>query len=313
MKKFIALFGVGVCAVAGYVYIEQSIESSVKDEIARQFAQVEAQSDIRMSYKNLTVNMWQSSLNLTGVEVATLDGQALLQVDDFALVGYQPNRLPEDVTMTISGIQFTKYAKQLFGDIKADTLLDSHYQFTTHSTLEPQSGNAKITAKLAGNELFDLNMSLGLGQTTDLYQVSLDMQQAARELAVGEQLGLETQLQQQTKMMHAVMAVEPKTFSLSIANRGKLAIALDELAQNQDADLGQLQAVYAKQIALLSIPEQLKQGLTEFVNNLGKLDVSLALPSGTRVMDLQKPDTLSKLSRPEEFADYINLKVDSSH
>ncbi len=310
MKKLILATVVAAAIAGGIGYSNYSIKQSAKLELDKQLAVLSKGSGVQIAYNNLTANILEGSIVLDKIQIAGPDGTPFADVNSIKVIGYHPEKIAEYAEFNLDNLVFSpEFIKQVPAGI-ADELI--HSNFDVLSTMKYDDGldHAVIKNALTSEGVAAIKLDFSLKNVKELFELSIEMNKSQQELAeTGGELSLEADLQQQTQLMEVMMALKPESLTFEIANLGKLEQALSELASAQNMNLAQLQQKVKHQLAYLSVPEELKHGIDTFIDELGIMNISLALPENTTVADLQKPEILKKLKTPDGIATFLNLQV----
>ncbi|MBU2969130.1 hypothetical protein KO527_07210 [Pseudoalteromonas sp. C2R02] len=310
MKKLLIGTAVVAAIAGGIGYANHSLMLDAKAELDKQLAMINSESGVKIDYQDVSVNVLEKSFLIEQIKLAAPDGSHFADVKSVKVIGYDPQKITDYAEFNLKELVISDSVKQQLPPGVADEFINSKINLLSSMKYDESNNHADFKNEIQSSGVAGFKFDLSLANVKELFDLSVKMNEQHRAQVVsGKEQTLEQQFQQQTQLMNVIQGVKPETVSFEIANLGKLELALTQLASAQQMELVQLQEMIKQQLSFSPAPQVLKEGLTTFIDNLGSLNISIAVPDNMSVADFQKPETLQKLASPEEMAKFFNLTV----
>jgi len=310
MKKLLIGTAVVAAIAAGIGYVNYSITQEAKVELDKQLEMINTESGVKIDYQDVSVNILDKSFLIEKIKLAGPDGSHFADVKSVKVIGYDPQKITEYAEFKLNELVISDEVKQQLPPGMADEFINSKINLFSSMKYDENSNHADFKNQIQSSGVAGFKFDFSLANVKELFDLSMQMnKQHQAQVDSGKEPTLEQQFQEQTQLMNVIQGVKPETLSFEVSNLGKLESALTQLASAQQMELGQLKEMIKQQLTFSPAPQVLKEGLTTFIDKLGSLNISIAVPENMSVADFQKPETLQKLASPEEMAKFFNLKV----
>ncbi|WP_042142696.1 MULTISPECIES: hypothetical protein [unclassified Pseudoalteromonas] len=310
MKKLLIGTAVVAAIAGGISYANYALMLDAKAEVDKQLAMINSELGVKIDYQDVSVNVLEKSFLIEKIKLAAPDGSHFADVKSVKVIGYDPQKITDYAEFNLKELVISDAVKQQLPQGVADEFINSKINLLSSMKYDESNNHADFKNEIQSSGVAGFKFDLSLANVKELFDLSVKMNEQHRALVLsGKEQTLEQQFQQQTQLMNVIQGVKPETVSFEITNLCKLESALTQLASAQKMELVQLQEMIKQQLSFSPAPQVLKEGLTTFIDNLGFLNISIAVPDNMSVADFQKPETLQKLASPEEMAKFFNLTV----
>ncbi|MCO7250008.1 hypothetical protein AAEU31_18790 [Pseudoalteromonas sp. SSMSWG5] len=307
MKKLI-IAAVVAAAVGGVAYANYAVTQEVKTVVDQQLSALSAQSGVDITYSDISASVFDSSMELSGIKVQSLDSnEAIATIDTIEVSGYEQDSIPPHTGFVMTNFRFSDDFLAQLPQNANNKLASTSYNVKSSLDYNKDSGDSAFAVNVTANEVADVHFNLGLAKSTPLMEASLAISKMQNSTQNG-QLTLEQQLQQQSKMMAAMSQLEPRSISLSVADEGELKAVVESFLQAQGMTHEQFQQVVAMQLQQAPVSTDLETAITNFAQGLSSLSVSANLPEGQSMMQINQ-QIMALMGQPEELAKFINLQA----
>ena len=307
MKKLI-IAAVVAAAVGGVAYANYTVTQEVKTVVDQQLSALSTQSGVDITYSDISASVFDSSMELSGIKVQSLDSnEAIATIDTIEVSGYEQDSIPPHTGFVMTNFRFSDDFLAQLPQNANNKLASTSYNVKSSLDYNKDSGDSAFAVNVTANEVADVHFNLGLAKSTPLMEASLAISKMQNSTQNG-QLTLEQQLQQQSKMMAAMSQLEPRSISLSVADEGELKAVVESFLQAQGMTHEQFQQVVAMQLQQAPVSTDLETAITNFAQGLSSLSVSANLPEGQSMMQINQ-QIMALMGQPEELAKFINLQA----
>jgi hypothetical protein len=307
MKKLI-IAAVVAAAVGGVAYANYAVTQEVKTVVDQQLSALSAQSGVDITYSDISASVFDSSMELSGIKVQSLDSnEAIATIDTIEVSGYEQDSIPPHTGFVMTNFRFSDDFLAQLPQNANNKLASTSYNVKSSLDYNKDSGDSAFAVNVTANEVADVHFNLGLAKSTPLMEASLAISKMQNSTQNG-QLTLEQQLQQQSKMMAAMSQLEPRSISLSVADEGELKAVVESFLQAQGMTHEQFQQVVAMQLQQAPVSTDLETAITNFAQGLSSFSVSANLPEGQSMMQINQ-QIMALMGQPEELAKFINLQA----
>lgn len=307
MKKLI-IAAVVAAAVGGVAYANYAVTQEVKTVVDQQLSALSTQSGVDITYSDISASVFDSSMELSGIKVQSLDSnEAIATIDTIEVSGYEQDSIPPHTGFVMTNFRFSDDFLAQLPQNANNKLASTSYNVKSSLDYNKDSGDSAFAVNVTANEVADVHFNLGLAKSTPLMEASLAISKMQNSTQNG-QLTLEQQLQQQSKMMAAMSQLEPRSISLSVADEGELKAVVESFLQAQGMTHEQFQQVVAMQLQQAPVSTDLETAITNFAEGLSSLSVSANLPEGQSMMQINQ-QIMALMGQPEELAKFINLQA----
>ncbi|HCV04142.1 hypothetical protein L1264_01810 [Pseudoalteromonas sp. APAL1] len=307
MKKLI-IAAVVAAAVGGVAYANYAVTQEVKTVVDQQLSALSTQSGVDITYSDISASVFDSSMELSGIKVQSLDSnEAIATIDTIEVSGYEQDSIPPHTGFVMTNFRFSDDFLAQLPQNANNKLASTSYNVKSSLDYNKDSGDSAFAVNVTANEVADVHFNLGLAKSTPLMEASLAISKMQNSTQNG-QLTLEQQLQQQSKMMAAMSQLEPRSISLSVADEGELKAVVESFLQAQGMTHEQFQQVVAMQLQQAPVSTDLETAITNFAQGLSSLSVSANLPEGQSMMQINQ-QIMALMGQPEELAKFINLQA----
>ncbi|MCF2901660.1 hypothetical protein ACSFVZ_02240 [Pseudoalteromonas sp. SYSU M81236] len=307
MKKLI-IAAVVAAAVGGVAYANYAVTQEVKTVVDQQLSALSAQSGVDITYSDISASVFDSSMELSGIKVQSLDSnEAIATIDTIEVSGYEQDSIPPHTGFVMTNFRFSDDFLAQLPQNANNKLASTSYNVKSSLDYNKDSGDSAFAVNVTANEVADVHFNLGLAKSTPLMEASLAISKMQNSTQNG-QLTLEQQLQQQSKMMAAMSQLEPRSISMSVADEGELKAVVESFLQAQGMTHEQFQQVVAMQLQQAPVSTDLETAITNFAQGLSSLSVSANLPEGQSMMQINQ-QIMALMGQPEELAKFINLQA----
>ena len=307
MKKLI-IASVVAAAVGGVAYANYAVTQEVKTVVDQQMSALSTQSGVDITYSDISASVFDSSMELSGIKVQSLDSnEAIATIDTIEVSGYEQDSIPPHTGFVMTNFRFSDDFLAQLPQNANNKLASTSYNVKSSLDYNKDSGDSAFAVNVTANEVADVHFNLGLAKSTPLMEASLAISKMQNSTQNG-QLTLEQQLQQQSKMMAAMSQLEPRSISLSVADEGELKAVVESFLQAQGMTHEQFQQVVAMQLQQAPVSTDLETAITNFAQGLSSLSVSANLPEGQSMMQINQ-QIMALMGQPEELAKFINLQA----
>lgn len=307
MKKLI-IAAVVAAAVGGVAYANYAVTQEVKTVVDQQLSALSAQSGVDITYSDISASVFDSSMELSGIKVQSLDSnEAIATIDTIEVSGYEQDSIPPHTGFVMTNFRFSDDFLAQLPQNANNKLASTSYNVKSSLDYNKDSGDSAFAVNVTANEVADVHFNLGLAKSTPLMEASLAISKMQNSTQNG-QLTFEQQLQQQSKMMAAMSQLEPRSISLSVADEGELKAVVESFLQAQGMTHEQFQQVVAMQLQQAPVSTDLETAITNFAQGLSSFSVSANLPEGQSMMQINQ-QIMALMGQPEELAKFINLQA----
>jgi hypothetical protein len=307
MKKLI-IAAVVAAAVGGVAYANYAVTQEVKTVVDQQLSALSTQSGVDITYSDISASVFDSSMELSGIKVQSLDSnEAIATIDTIEVSGYEQDSIPPHTGFVMTNFRFSDDFLAQLPQNANNKLASTSYNVKSLLDYNKDSGDSAFAVNVTANEVADVHFNLGLAKSTPLMEASLAISKMQNSTQNG-QLTLEQQLQQQSKMMAAMSQLEPRSISLSVADEGELKAVVESFLQAQGMTHEQFQQVVAMQLQQAPVSTDLETAITNFAQGLSSFSVSANLPEGQSMMQINQ-QIMALMGQPEELAKFINLQA----
>ncbi|TGV21298.1 hypothetical protein E5N72_15125 [Pseudoalteromonas sp. MEBiC 03607] len=307
MKKLI-IAAVVAAAVGGVAYANYAVTQEVKTVVDQQLSALSTQSGVDITYSDISASVFDSSMELSGIKVQSLDSnEAIATIDTIEVSGYEQDSIPPHTGFVMTNFRFSDDFLAQLPQNANNKLASTSYNVKSSLDYNKDSGDSAFAVNVTANEVADVHFNLGLAKSTPLMEASLAISKMQNSTQNG-QLTLEQQLQQQSKMMAAMSQLEPRSISLSVADEGELKAVVESFLQAQGMTHEQFQQVVAMQLQQAPVSTDLETAITNFAQGLSSFSVSANLPEGQSMMQINQ-QIMALMGQPEELAKFINLQA----
>lgn len=307
MKKLI-IAAVVAAAVGGVAYANYAVTQEVKTVVDQQLSALSAQSGVDITYSDISASVFDSSMELSGIKVQSLDSnEAIATIDTIEVSGYEQDSIPPHTGFVMTNFRFSDDFLAQLPQNANNKLASTSYNVKSSLDYNKDSGDSAFAVNVTANEVADVHFNLGLAKSAPLMEASLAISKMQNSTQNG-QLTLEQQLQQQSKMMAAMSQLEPRSISLSVADEGELKAVVESFLQAQGMTHEQFQQVVAMQLQQAPVSTDLETAITNFAQGLSSFSVSANLPEGQSMMQINQ-QIMALMGQPEELAKFINLQA----
>ncbi|TMO41552.1 MULTISPECIES: hypothetical protein [unclassified Pseudoalteromonas] len=307
MKKLI-IASVVAAAVGGVAYANYAVTQEVKTVVDQQLSALSTQSGVDITYSDISASVFDSSMELSGIKVQSLDSnEAIATIDTIEVSGYEQDSIPPHTGFVMTNFRFSDDFLAQLPQNANNKLASTSYNVKSSLDYNKDSGDSAFAVNVTANEVADVHFNLGLAKSTPLMEASLAISKMQNSTQNG-QLTLEQQLQQQSKMMAAMSQLEPRSISLSVADEGELKAVVESFLQAQGMTHEQFQQVVAMQLQQAPVSTDLETAITNFAQGLSSFSVSANLPEGQSMMQINQ-QIMALMGQPEELAKFINLQA----
>lgn len=307
MKKLI-IAAVVAAAVGGVAYANYAVTQEVKTVVDQQLSALSTQSGVDITYSDISASVFDSSMELSGIKVQSLDSnEAIATIDTIEVSGYEQDSIPPHTGFVMTNFRFSDDFLAQLPQNANNKLASTSYNVKSSLDYNKDSGDSAFAVNVTANEVADVHFNLGLAKSTPLMEASLAISKIQNSTQNG-QLTLEQQLQQQSKMMAAMSQLEPRSISLSVADEGELKAVVESFLQAQGMTHEQFQQVVAMQLQQAPVSTDLETAITNFAQGLSSFSVSANLPEGQSMMQINQ-QIMALMGQPEELAKFINLQA----
>lgn len=308
MKKLIiAAAIIAAVGIGGVCYANYAVTQEVKKEVDRQLVMLSEQSFINATYDSISASIFNSSVELAGVSIASINDEPIAAAKRIEVVGYEPNKIAAYSEFTLE--QF-KFSDEFVADLPANAnnqLAQASYDLHTQMDYDQTSGDTEIAMQLDANEIAQFKFDIGLAKATALMNASLKMGEI-QQAAAGKELTMEQQLQVQTLMMQAMNELEPRTIEFGVNNQGQFKTVVEEALNEQGLTLEQMQQLVSEKLKQIAVSEELSEAVTNFSKGLNSFSVSASLPEGQTMAQINQ-QIMILMGQPEKLAEFINLEA----
>lgn len=307
MKKLI-IAAVVAAAVGGVAYANYAVTQEVKTVVDQQLSALSTQSGVDITYSDISASVFDSSMELSGIKVQSLDSnEAIATIDTIEVSGYEQDSIPPHTGFVMTNFRFSDDFLAQLPQNANNKLASTSYNVKSSLDYNKDSGDSAFAVNVTANEVADVHFNLGLAKSTPLMEASLAISKMQNSTQNG-QLTFEQQLQQQSKMMAAMSQLEPRSISLSVADEGELKAVVESFLQAQGMTHEQFQQVVAMQLQQAPVSTDLETAITNFAQGLSSFSVSANLPEGQSMMQINQ-QIMALMGQPEELAKFINLQA----
>ncbi len=307
MKKLI-IAAVVAAVVGGVAYANYAVTQEVKTVVDQQLSALSTQSGVDITYSDISASVFDSSMELSGIKVQSLDSnEAIATIDTIEVSGYEQDSIPPHTGFVMTNFRFSDDFLAQLPQNANNKLASTSYNVKSSLDYNKDSGDSAFAVNVTANEVADVHFNLGLAKSTPLMEASLAISKMQNSTQNG-QLTLEQQLQQQSKMMAAMSQLEPRSISLSVADEGELKAVVESFLQAQGMTHEQFQQVVAMQLQQAPVSTDLETAITNFAQGLSSFSVSANLPEGQSMMQINQ-QIMALMGQPEELAKFINLQA----
>ena len=209
--------------------------------------------------------------------------------------------------MDLKGIRLAESLIKQAEQTTPAELLNASYDITSSLKYDESTGQSDFDLGFVAGKVAAMDMAVSFGNAQSFMEVSLESQKMQQQ----SQLTMEQELQLQSKIMTAMQALKPQSFSFTFNNKGQFdsvveqqlsAVQLDKLSFVQQAQM---------QVDMLPLEEDYKMELMNFVNGLNSLSISMKLDEHKPISELAA-QVMGIAQQPDKLAELFNLEIKGS-
>ena len=305
-KPLIAIAVVGTLA-AGYGVAQYKINEKLTVEIEKQISTFTETSGFSVEYQDANYSIFNQAVSLTGINFTGPEGEALASINQLIIEGYEADKISPYTAMDLKGLRLAESLIKQAEQTTPAELLNASYDITSSLKYDESTGQSDFDLGFVAGKVAAMDMAFSFGNAQSFMEVSLESQKMQQQ----SQLTMEQELQLQSKMMTAMQALKPQSFSFTFNNKGQFdsvveqqlsVVQLDKLSFVQQAQM---------QVDMLPLEEAYKMELMNFVNGLNSLSISMKLDEHKPVSELAA-QVMGIAQQPDKLAELFNLEIKGS-
>lgn len=308
MKKLITVAVIAGLAVAGYSYSNHYAGEKAKEAVDKQVSLLQKQTGMSVSYDDLSVNVLSEKVTLNAITIKDENGEAVASIDMISAIGLDEEEIPEHSETTIKGLKFSQALLKKLP--QSNALLEASYDLHSEVEYEKDSGELKSDNKITIGDIAKFKMDFDVTNTTAFIATAQEFNALEKQREeTGTEPTLQQQLALQSKLMDSLSQLVPQKLELEIKNKGELKSTLEQLVEQNGMSYSQFQQMAEQQLAFLPLPQNLKDGVSNFLTGTEKLEIKAKLPEDISIKQMnEKISTLA--GQPEELGKFLNLEVE---
>ncbi|MDP2714327.1 hypothetical protein [Rheinheimera sp.] len=311
-KSVIALVVVAAAAGGALYYANGQAENAIKQQIAqanqsyRDVADSGLMPQIELNYKDVSANVLTSSYSISGLEVSFGEMGTVATVDLITAKGVKPQGLADKGSMQMIGAKAAPAVLQMLPP-QASAFLQSVALHGDYSYEYQADGQLLFSQQTRINDEFSLGYDFTLAQMQQFWQYARELSELPPEQQQ-ELVGDDAYMEQ---MLAKLVTGALSKGTVTIENNGFIERTVAMAAeQGQAPDLDTIKGMALMNIAMLEpLPQSMKDSLTAFVNNPGKLELSFNFAEPLQFEKLYTGEPIAGLDTPEAIIEYANLQL----
>ncbi|MEM0513903.1 hypothetical protein WCN91_00355 [Pseudoalteromonas sp. YIC-827] len=299
MKRLLIVAGLGVMTFGGYSYANYYVSKEARKDVDDYLLQLQAQTGLDVRYKEISSNFFNQSLALNTVALKGPDGVQFADIGSIELAGFYPVQPSDHTRMAIKDMTFMGPMVVNIQELEGERInVVSEFNYSA------ANGDADAKTVINAGKLADVELRFAMTNS----QALMGLHQQFEELDKKGRGNLQQQLALQSQLMTAMTEVVPKSFSFKLDNNGKLKDLIQRVVAEQGMTYEQFQQQMQQHINMSPTPQGLRDAALGFIEGTEQFKVSMALPEGTTVAQVNE-QMMSLMGQPEELAKYFNLKA----
>ncbi|TQF66739.1 DUF945 domain-containing protein [Pseudoalteromonas luteoviolacea] len=301
----VAIAGVAI-AVSGAVGAQWYANKRADDVIAQQVGQFSEQTGFDVSYENVDYSLLSNTVTIEKMSFKSQETeQQLIDIESMSIEGYSADKVSPFTELVVKGMSLSsELANAPEASVLPSSLVSAKYDLVSSLSFDESNGDSQIKLAASAQNLLDFAVNFDMTNSQEAMNLQLEIDKLHKQ---GE-MDLEAELQMQSKMLSAIQALQPKSFSFSLNNGGEFKSLVDELLQKNGLDHAQLQAMLASQLNAVPASDVNKEAVKAFVAGLNSFEVSMEFPAQTSLMQLGMQ--LQPLAAdPQALEQFLKLKM----
>ncbi|MEJ6476646.1 DUF945 family protein [Pseudoalteromonas piscicida] len=304
MNKSTLAIAVVVLAGAGYVGANYYVNAQVKQDIAQQIENFEADTGLDVSFENSSVDLFTRGVELTSLQVAQAEqSDPIFTIDKLNVVGYEQDKISPLTELTLEGLKLGEGAVD-FTQGMSPELVAATYHLKTSIAYDEASGDSQFSFATEAEGIVKTAFNASFGNSKGLMDASL----AAAQIQ-GDTPNLEQELQVQSKMMAAMQSLELQSLGFTIDNSGTLGQLIESELTQQGMSKADFQANLAQQLQMMMLPLDIQTAVNDFAGGMESLAISVTVPKSQNIMALGQQLSMAMTQNPDALQELVNIKA----
>ncbi|PCK29647.1 DUF945 family protein [Pseudoalteromonas piscicida] len=304
MNKSTLAIAVVVLAGAGYVGANYYVNAQVKQDIAQQIENFEADTGLDVSFENSSVDLFTRGVELTSLQVAQAEqSDPIFTIDKLNVVGYEQDKISPLTELTLEGLKLGEGAVD-FTQGMSPELVAATYHLKTSIAYDEASGDSQFAFATEAEGIVKTAFNASFGNSKGLMDASL----AAAQIQ-GDTPNLEQELQVQSKMMAAMQSLELQSLGFTIDNSGTLGQLIESELTQQGMSKADFQANLAQQLQMMMLPLDIQTAVNDFAGGMESLAISVTVPKSQNIMALGQQLSMAMTQNPDALQELVNIKA----